>query len=210
MFEQQLGRKARALVWPYGEYNEFTLAAARDNGFELTFGLEGGANPRGEASLRTAKRGIIWGNPDVQAFAKFMSNYAANVSPVSAVQLDIDPLYDADKRQMQANLDLALSRVMHTQANTVYLQAFADLEGVVALEGGRQRREGARHAALKDQVRLAGQPGEGGPDRLECRFRHVVRGHLLVELVAFGAVHDLLEPGFLDDAPPDRGVQVDY
>ena len=58
-----------------------------------------------------------------------MSNYAANVSPVSAVQLDIDPLYDADKRQMQANLDLALSRVMHTQANTVYLQAFADLEG---------------------------------------------------------------------------------
>ena len=129
LFEQQLGRKARALVWPYGEYNEFTLAAARDNGFELTFGLEGGANPRGEASLRTAKRGIIWGNPDVQAFAKFMSNYAANVSPVSAVQLDIDPLYDADKRQMQANLDLALSRVMHTQANTVYLQAFADLEG---------------------------------------------------------------------------------
>ena len=58
-----------------------------------------------------------------------MSNYAMDVYPVSVVQLDIDALYDADKRQMQANLDLALSRVMHTQANTVYLQAFADLEG---------------------------------------------------------------------------------
>lgn len=119
LFEQKLGRKARALAWPYGEYNEFTLAAARANGFEVTFGLAGGANPRGQSSLQAARRGIIWGNPDIQAFAKFMSNYAMDVYPVSVVQLDIDALYDADKRQMQANLDLALNRVVRTRANTV-------------------------------------------------------------------------------------------
>ena len=129
LFEKELGEKARVLVWPYGEYNELGIEAALAAGYEATFGLEGGLNPQGEPSLRAAKRGIIWGNPNTGIFAKFLADAGDEEKKVRVIQVDLDAIYDKDKRQMEANINAAIERILKTNANTVYLQAFADDKG---------------------------------------------------------------------------------
>ena len=129
LFEKELGQKARVLVWPYGEYNAIALEAALEAGFEVTFGLEGGINPRGESSLHAAKRGIIYKNPSIEEFAKFLSEAGDTEKKIRAIQVDIDSLYDPDKRQLEANINALMYRMERTKANAVYLQAFADDKG---------------------------------------------------------------------------------
>ena len=129
LFERELGHKLRALVWPYGEYNEFSIDAALAAGYEVTFGLEGGMNRQGTASLRAGKRGLIWGNPDIGRFTKFVADGGFDRKNERIVQVDIDTLYDADPVQMNANIRLLLDRLARTNATSVYLQAFSDKAG---------------------------------------------------------------------------------
>ena len=129
LFERELGHKVRALVWPYGEYNDFTIDAALEAGYEVTFGLEGGVNHAGVASLRAGKRGLIWGNPDLGRFSKFVADGGFELKNVRVVQVDIDSLFDADPVQMNANIRMLLERIARTNATAVYLQAFSDSQG---------------------------------------------------------------------------------
>jgi biofilm PGA synthesis lipoprotein PgaB len=126
---QQLGHRVRALVWPYGEYNEETIAAAQAEGFEVLFGLEGGFNVPGADSLRAAKRGIVWGAPKVDELARFVGLGGRSDRALRVVQIDLDALYDANRAQFEKNINLAIVRLKKTHANTVFLQAFADENG---------------------------------------------------------------------------------
>ena len=129
LFERELGRKVRAMVWPYGEYNDFGIKAAREAGYEVTFGLEGGVNYAGDASLRAGKRGLIWGNPDLGRFSKFVAEGGFELKNLRVVQVDIDSLFDSDPVQMNANIRMLLERIARTKATAVYLQAFSDSQG---------------------------------------------------------------------------------
>lgn len=129
LFEKELGRKARIMVWPYGEYNAITVEAALAAGFEVTFGLEGGINPQGRKSLYEGKRGIITDNPGTDVFSKFLADAGDTEKKISVVQLDLDSIYDPDKRQLEANISAAVDRISSTGVNTVYLQAFVDDKG---------------------------------------------------------------------------------
>ncbi len=129
LFERELGHKVRAMVWPYGEYNDFTIEAAMEAGYEVTFGLEGGVNYAGNSSLRAGKRGLIWGNPDIGRFSKFVADGGFELKNVRVVQVDIDSLYDTDPVQMNANIRMLLERIARTNATAVYLQTFSDSQG---------------------------------------------------------------------------------
>ena len=52
-----------------------------------------------------------------------------SLPPLKAVQVDLDYVFDTDKKQQQANLDLLTERVAALGVNTVFLQAFADADG---------------------------------------------------------------------------------
>ncbi|MBC8015995.1 MAG: poly-beta-1,6-N-acetyl-D-glucosamine N-deacetylase PgaB [Sporomusaceae bacterium] len=126
-FEKELGHKASALVWPYGEYNLIAIDIAREMGFEATFTLGGGINRTGSEGLLEARRGIIMNNPSTSLLASFLKGGGLEDKPMRAAYLDIDSIYDPNSlRQTNNNLNLALNRFYKNGTNTVFLQTFSD------------------------------------------------------------------------------------
>lgn len=128
-FVKYLGHKVKALVWPFGCYNQFAREIGQQEGFEAFFGLGDGLNKLpGTNSLLNAKRVIVMNNPSVNDFAKILQNAGASFI-VNAAQLDIDMIYDADSVQMEQNLNQAISRFGDSKINVVFLQTFSDPDG---------------------------------------------------------------------------------
>ncbi len=123
---QHTGIRPRVLVWPYGEYNEITVAAAREAGMPITMELNDGSNTL--ADLATLRRLIMVNNPDVKQFAELVTTQRADQT-LRVAHLDMDYLYDKDPNQTERNLDAAVQRIKNMHINTVFLQAYADPDG---------------------------------------------------------------------------------
>ncbi|MBP2653927.1 MAG: Poly-beta,6-N-acetyl-D-glucosamine N-deacetylase PgaB [Firmicutes bacterium] len=136
IFERELGHKALALVWPYGEYTTIGMNIAKTHGFKALFTLGGGLNVPGEKGLFEARRGIILSNPDTKKFAKLVKKDGANDPPLRAVWVNIDGLYNGGSiRQTDANVKAIISRLQTSGINTVFLQAFSTSKTDGSLDG---------------------------------------------------------------------------
>jgi biofilm PGA synthesis lipoprotein PgaB len=123
---QHAGIRPRAMVWPYGEYNQITVQASREAGMPMTMGLVDGLNTI--ADISALRRLIMVDNPDVSQFAELVTGLRAD-RPLRVAHLDMDYLYDKDPEQTEHNLDAAIQRIKDMHINTVYLQAYADPDG---------------------------------------------------------------------------------
>jgi len=123
---QHVGIRPKAMVWPYGEYNQIAIQASREAGMPVTMGLVDGINTF--ADISALKRLIIAQDPDVNEFAVIVSKMRAQ-RPLRVAHLDMDYLYDKDPEQTEHNLDLIIQRIKDMRINTVYLQAYADPDG---------------------------------------------------------------------------------
>jgi biofilm PGA synthesis lipoprotein PgaB len=123
---QHAGIRPRAMVWPYGEYNQITVQASREAGMPMTMGLVDGLNTI--ADISALRRLIMVDNPDVSQFAELVTGLRAD-RPLRVAHLDMDYLYDKDPEQTEHNLDVAIQRIKDMHINTVYLQAYADPDG---------------------------------------------------------------------------------
>ncbi len=125
-FEQELGHKVRAMVWPYGEYNLPAIEIAKKMGFETMLALGGGINDVGQKSLVEARRGIIMGNPNNSLFSSFVKSGGLENKPMKAAYLDIDAIYEPNNlRATDNNLNLAIARFYKTGINTVVLKVLS-------------------------------------------------------------------------------------
>lgn len=131
VFQRELGHAARVLVWPYGHYSGDALRQAKAAGFLVTFGLDGEATLGEKNSLPVVKRGIIYGNPDARRFAAFLNTGMAEWrrNPMRLAQVDLDLIYDVDRRQMDENIRQLLERLARSEVTAVALQSFADPKG---------------------------------------------------------------------------------
>ncbi len=123
---QHAGVRPRVMVWPYGEYNQLTLMAARKAGMPMTMGLIDGTNTL--ADIDHLKRLLIAYDPDVKEFAKIVSNLRAD-RPLRVAHIDLDYLYDSTPTQLAHNIDIEIERIRDMHITTVYLQAYADPDG---------------------------------------------------------------------------------
>jgi biofilm PGA synthesis lipoprotein PgaB len=123
---QHAGVRPRAMVWPYGEYNQISVQASREAGMPMTMGLVDGFNTI--ADISALRRLIMVDNPDVSQFAELVTGLRAD-RPLRVAHLDMDYLYDKDPEQTEHNLDVAIQRIKDMHINTVYLQAYADPDG---------------------------------------------------------------------------------
>jgi biofilm PGA synthesis lipoprotein PgaB len=123
---QRTGQRPRVMVWPYGEYNALSIAAAQAAGMPITMVLNDGSNTL--ADLPALRRLIIVDNPDVQQFAEIVTTQRANRA-LRVAHLDLDYLFDDDIGQTKHNLQAALQRIKAMHINTVFLQAYADPDG---------------------------------------------------------------------------------
>ncbi len=123
---QHAGVRPRVMVWPYGEYNQLTLMAARKAGMPMTMGLIDGANTL--ADIGNLKRLLIADNPNIKEFAAIVSKLRAD-RPLRIAHIDMDYLYDTDPEQLNHNIDIEIQRIKDMRITTVYLQAYADPDG---------------------------------------------------------------------------------
>jgi biofilm PGA synthesis lipoprotein PgaB len=127
VIERRTGQKPRAMVWPYGRYNDELTALAAGLGMTLSFDLgDHGSNRAQDTGV--VRRALITHQATLDTLIETL-NEPLRSPVVRAVQIDLDYVYDADPAQQERNLDLLLDRVKALNINTVYLQAFADPDG---------------------------------------------------------------------------------
>lgn len=131
LFQEKLGHKCRAMVWPYGIYTKEAVEIARASGMEATFLLEGGVNEPGENSRLYAKRMIMESNFDMQRLKKLLTvNHDSwDSSGIRLAQVDLDNVYSKNSRKYERNLQNLLKGLESNNINVVALQAFADPDG---------------------------------------------------------------------------------
>ncbi|MGZ5068819.1 MAG: poly-beta-1,6-N-acetyl-D-glucosamine N-deacetylase PgaB [Methylobacter sp.] len=123
---QRAGVRPRVMVWPYGEYNNITLAEARDAGMTMTMGLIDGFNT--VADIDVLRRLIMTDDPDVKQFAEIVGKLRTN-RPLRVAQVDMEFLDDDDPQQIERNIEAEAKRLAALHINTVFLQAYADTNG---------------------------------------------------------------------------------
>lgn len=127
VIERRTGRKPRAMVWPYGRYNDELTTLAASHGMTVSFDLgEHGGNQVQDAGI--IRRALLTNQATLVTLIDAL-NEPARTPVIRAVQIDLDYVYDADPAQQERNLDRLLDRVKMLNINTVYLQAFADPDG---------------------------------------------------------------------------------
>lgn len=129
ILDQELGRKPRVIVWPYGRYNETAIKIARQLGMPLSLTLEDGAN-RPQAPLRRILISQEMGTQELEKeIALRYQDTTDHARAAKIMHVDLDNIYDPDPEQQRRNLALLLERIPRMGVNTVYLQAFADPDG---------------------------------------------------------------------------------
>lgn len=127
VFEKRLGHKSNIFVWPFGEYNTFSIEAAKAAGFEVFFTL--GSDNTSETHKRLGvSRAIVYGNPSNNELLQLLVTGGSDRKMKSG-QLDIDMIYDISPAQFESNIQSAIDLMHRSGINTVFLQAFVDNEG---------------------------------------------------------------------------------
>jgi len=134
LIERKLHKRPRAMVWPYGSYNQELTVLADEVGMPVTMSLDAGTNTPA-TPLNQMKRSLITFDfdPKLDDFIETLHQLVSHTdrkTPVERViHLDLDYIYDPDPVQQEANLSKLLDRMQRLKPTTVYLQAFADPDG---------------------------------------------------------------------------------
>lgn len=132
LIERKLGQRPRAMVWPYGMYNQAAIAAAQEAGMPITMNLEPGPNTPDDALSRVRRALLTYDNSlaDLIALLRQPASYGGEREPLERViHVDLDYVYDPDPAVQEANLSKLLDRMKRLRPTTVYLQAYGDPDG---------------------------------------------------------------------------------
>ena len=123
---QVTGRAPRVWVWPYGSASGTALEVIKRHGYQVAATLDEGLGHTDH--LFNTPRLLVMGDPSVDQFAAAV---VATQEPrvMRVAHVDLDYLYDADPAQQIRNLDHLVQRVQDLGVNTVFLQAFSDVQG---------------------------------------------------------------------------------
>lgn len=129
--EHETGHRPRAIVWPYGAYNELAVRMAASEGMTVSFSLDD-VVPMSPDD-HTIPRLLVSGNVDANRLG-WLIGHPPQVDPVRAVQVDLDYVYDPDPAQQERNLSRLLDRIKRMHPSQVWLQAYADPNGTGVAE----------------------------------------------------------------------------
>lgn len=124
---REIGRRPRAIVWPYGSHNDELVRIADSLGMPIALTLDDGFNTP-EIPLSAMRRKLIKHNPSLAEFAAEVRG-PRYPEPVRVVQINLDDVYSADPGQQEQHLSLLLERMQTLKPSHVYLQAVADFDG---------------------------------------------------------------------------------
>lgn len=131
LIEQRTGHAVRTMVWPYGAYNQFTLAAARAAGMPITMTLMRGPN-NANTPLAQIRRALASYDSNAASYQSTLLRLpeGQGARPINrAMHIDLDYVYDPDPVQQETNLSRLLDRIQAIGPTSVFLQAYADPDG---------------------------------------------------------------------------------
>ncbi len=129
-FETNLGKKPRMIVWPYGQYNDITMAIAKSLGMGISLTIASDANRL--ADISKVHRLLITRNMDVNTFDWWLHHPLdadPENEPQRMVRIKMDHLYSINEFEQNRNLDNLLERVKGLHVNIVIIQAYSDSNG---------------------------------------------------------------------------------
>lgn len=132
LIERHAGKRPRAMVWPYGAYNQPAVGWAAEAGMTITMNLEPGPNTPQDSLSRMRRALVTYSNgvPDLARMLQQPATYDGQLQPLErVVHVDLDYVYDPDPEKQEANLSALLDRMVRLRPTTVYLQAYADPDG---------------------------------------------------------------------------------
>ena len=127
IIERETGRRPRAIVWPFGGYNDELVRMTGELGMTIGLTLEEGVNTP-DIPLTALRRTMVVHNPALADFI-FEVRGPSYPEPVRVVQVNLDDVYSADPAQQEHNLSALLDRIEVLKPTHVYLQATADTDG---------------------------------------------------------------------------------
>jgi biofilm PGA synthesis lipoprotein PgaB len=130
VIERETGRRPRAVVWPYGAYNDELVKMAGELGMPVALTLDDGSNTR-DVPLTAMRRVLLEHNPSLTDFTTEQRG-PLFAEPVRVVQVDLDDVYDPDPLQQERNLSMLLDRVEVLRPTHVFLHALSDETGAGA------------------------------------------------------------------------------
>ena len=123
LLQQRLGRRPRAIVWPYGRYNDATEAIARELG--MTVGLTLDSGPSGRPTpIGRIRRLLVDGNPDTARLSR-MITHQDDGATIRFVQFPLDSMAGLRGAELDRSLGELLGRIRQLGIETVVLPAFA-------------------------------------------------------------------------------------
>jgi biofilm PGA synthesis lipoprotein PgaB len=127
IFVKELGHKAVALVWPFGEYTMTAVKIAEKNGFKVCFGLGQGYNPIGmKRSMDEAERAMLFGKPTLSRYAAMVKKWGSDDRALKAAWVNINDFYDPHSIQKtNENVQALINHYYNLGINTIFLQAAA-------------------------------------------------------------------------------------
>jgi biofilm PGA synthesis lipoprotein PgaB len=132
--ERGAGRRPRAIVWPYGSYNDELVRIAKDLGSPVALTLGDGANTAA-VPLDAVRRILIGHNPNLADFAAEVRG-PQFPEPLRALEVALDDLYSPDAAVQEAKLSALLDRVEILRPTHVYLWAYAGAGEAVYFPNG--------------------------------------------------------------------------
>jgi biofilm PGA synthesis lipoprotein PgaB len=127
VIERETGHRPRAIVWPYGAYNDELVNMAGELGMTIGLTLEEGANTP-DVPLTALRRILVAHNPALADFIGMVRG-PTYPDPVRVVEVKLDDVYSADPMQQERNLSLLLDRIQVLKPTYVFLQATSDTNG---------------------------------------------------------------------------------
>jgi biofilm PGA synthesis lipoprotein PgaB len=127
VIERETGRRPRAIVWPYGSYNDELVRMAGEWGMTIGLTLDDGTNTP-DVPLTALRRNLIEHYPTLAEFIIEVRG-PRNPQPVRVVQASLDDVYSADPVQQERNLSALLDRILILKPTHVFLQATSDADG---------------------------------------------------------------------------------
>ena len=137
--ERGTGTRPRTIVWPYAAYNRVANGIAAARGMTLSFDLEGrgslddDARAGSDEGLDSLARLLLFDNPDVADLARELRRDPARATPMRAMQVDLDYVYDPDPAQTERTLDVLVQRTAGQRQGVALVESHACCGAGVAL-----------------------------------------------------------------------------
>jgi poly-beta-1,6-N-acetyl-D-glucosamine N-deacetylase len=148
LLTERLGRRPRAIVWPYGRYNSAIERIAQELGMPIGLTLDVGRNDHA-VPISRMRRLLIDAGPALDRFGRLA--LGQDDAPVlRALQLDLGQFDKDDPAHMQKELDTWVARIRRLGVSIVLIPAHAapDVHGRVSELYFRNRRLPVRRDLL--------------------------------------------------------------